>query len=127
MEEVEPMKKNTITNVAVIKRHSISINCNDGNAYEIDLGKLISSSKAFAPLKDAKAFATAQVGLWGHSVEWDNGIDIGVDRLVTLASEASVLGREGSNPCRRAIVRLLCVNLICSILVMCAAKRRTSG
>jgi hypothetical protein len=46
----------------------------------VDLNILL-DERAFKSLKDWSVFKTARLGDWGHSVAWDDGTEIGADRL----------------------------------------------
>ena len=40
-----------------------------------------------APLRDPAFFARVQVGEWGHSLVWNDEIDLGADRLYERCKE----------------------------------------
>jgi hypothetical protein len=52
----------------------------DGTAATLDLSETL-RGKAFAPLRNASAFAQVTVGDWGHSITWPCGAEMGADKL----------------------------------------------
>lgn len=58
-----------------------------GESFDVDLSEPINRLQALAPLRDASLFAQVQVGEWGHSLVWDDEIDLGADRLYERCKE----------------------------------------
>jgi hypothetical protein len=52
----------------------------DGTKAELDLASRL-DEPAFAMLRDPQEFARAEVGDWGHSLQWPSGVEIGADSL----------------------------------------------
>lgn len=80
------MKPPIITAVEAIDSTTIRIAWQDGSASSINLAELI-NKPAFAPVRDPAAFARVSVGLWGHSIAWDDELDLGADALWRMAKE----------------------------------------
>lgn len=66
---------------------TLVIQWDDGRLAEIDLGPLIASRVALAPLADQALFHRIGVAQDGWSVEWPNGIDFGAGQLRRWADE----------------------------------------
>jgi hypothetical protein len=59
---------------------SLALRWSDGQSAVVDLAPLF-EKRAFSSLADPKLFKTARLGDWGHSVAWNDGTEIGADRL----------------------------------------------
>jgi hypothetical protein len=59
---------------------SLELRWSDGETAVVDLAPLF-EKRAFRSLADPRLFKTAILGDWGHSVAWDDGTEIGADRL----------------------------------------------
>jgi hypothetical protein len=59
----------------------LSIRWTTGETLTAHISDWIERFGLLAPLRDPQAFAQAQVGWCGHSVEWADGIDLGADQL----------------------------------------------
>ncbi len=68
----------------------------DGRRRRADLTGLIAKSKHFRRFaEDKQAFRKVRVTEFGSGIEWDNGPDLSVETLSTMAAEqAPMLGRE---------------------------------
>lgn len=75
-----PERLRRIEAVRPASGHRLAINWSGGLQAEIDLRPFL-RRPAFRRLVDAHEFARAQVGDWGHSVEWPSGVEIGADAL----------------------------------------------
>ncbi len=60
---------------------------NKGDVKPVGLAQTIASTRAYNPLRDAKLFKRAQVVRWGHTVAWNDDIDMGADGLWALAQQ----------------------------------------
>jgi len=59
---------------------SLELRWSDGETVVVDLAPLF-KQRAFRSLADPKLLKTATLGDWGHSVAWNDGTEIGADRL----------------------------------------------
>jgi hypothetical protein len=59
---------------------SLELRWSDGETVVVDLASVL-EKRAFMPLADPKLFKTASLGDWGHSIAWNDGTEIGADRL----------------------------------------------
>jgi hypothetical protein len=73
-------KPRIITGVTVLGDTRLHLVWSDGTTADVDLSAAL-KAKAFASLRDADTFATVRIGDWGHSLEWQDGIEIGADAL----------------------------------------------
>jgi hypothetical protein len=73
-------KFRTITGVKAKPPSTIVVKWSDGHRAEIDLTAML-RDRRFRALRDPTAFALAQVGEWGHSVEWPSGAELGAEIL----------------------------------------------
>lgn len=73
-------KPRIITGVTALDDARLRLVWSDGTTADVDLSSTL-KAKAFAPLRDAATFATAKIGDWGHSLEWQGGIEMGADAL----------------------------------------------
>lgn len=81
------MKSPRIEVVAAIDPMRLQITWSTGECYVVDLAEPIQRLKVLAPLQEPTLFARAQVGEWGHSVVWNDEIDLGADRLYERCKE----------------------------------------
>jgi hypothetical protein len=81
------MKPPQIEAVTTIEPMCLQITWSTGECYVVDLAEPIQRLKVLAPLQDPTLFARAQVGEWGHSVVWNDAIDLGADRLYERCKE----------------------------------------
>ena len=65
----------------------LRIDWSTGESLEVDLSEPINRLQALAPLRDPGLFAQVQVGEWGHSLVWNDEIDLGADRLYERCKE----------------------------------------
>ena len=70
----------TILEVQAKARAALTLKWSDGTHISLDLSGTL-RGRRFRALREAKQFARARVGEWGHSVEWPCGIDLGADML----------------------------------------------
>jgi hypothetical protein len=75
------MKSPGIETVEVIGLTQLCIAWTTGERLEVDLAEPIGRLKVLAPLRDPTVFSRVQVAEWGHSLVWDDPIDLGADRL----------------------------------------------
>ena len=81
------MKPPRIEAVTVNGPMRLRINWSTGECLDVDLEEPINRLKTLAPLRDQTLFARATVGEWGHSVIWNDAIDLGADRLYEQCKE----------------------------------------
>ena len=81
------MKPPRIEQVETLPDMRLRITWSTGEEFEVDLAEPITRLNALAPLRDPAFFAHVQVGEWGHSVCWDDEIDLGADRLYERCKE----------------------------------------
>lgn len=81
------MKPPRIVTVDALLGHVLAIQWTTGETLLCDLTDWIADTRSLGVLKDDSVFATAQVGLWGHSVTWQAGVDLGADNLYQLCKE----------------------------------------
>lgn len=89
MEGVEEMKQPLIASVEPVNDTTIRVSWRDGSITLIDLAQTIDELPGIAALKDPQKFRDVAVGLWGHSVSWNEEIDMGADTLWRMAKEQS--------------------------------------
>lgn len=70
----------TITKVKAQAPVTLALQWSDGTKAVLDLAKLL-KGKSYRSLRDPDVFVKAQVGEWGHSVEWPSGIDLSAETL----------------------------------------------
>lgn len=58
----------------------LSLQWSNGAEVELDVAQWL-TDPAFTELHTAGVFGSAQVGDWGHSVVWPNGVEMGADSL----------------------------------------------
>lgn len=74
--------------VEALKGHILRLTFGDGEVMTVDLEETINRIPALSPLKDRKLFSKANVGEWGHTVDWIPGeIDMAADNLRAEAIE----------------------------------------
>jgi Protein of unknown function (DUF2442)/Helix-turn-helix len=73
-------KPRILTGVTALGVNRLHLIWSDGTAAEVDLSATL-QNRAFAGLRDPEAFAAVKIGDWGHSLEWDCGVEIGADAL----------------------------------------------
>lgn len=85
-----------LARVKPLKNHCLILDYADGQTLTVDLGAWISHNKALRPLRDARVFAQAKLGMDGSVVEWNSaGLDLAADNLRNLATEqAGGIGHE---------------------------------
>jgi hypothetical protein len=88
-------KFRTIVKVEAQAPAVLLLQWSDGTKASLDLSRLL-EDKAFHSLRDPKVFVQAQVGEWGHSIEWPSGIDLGAEALwlETLSASGNQDTRE---------------------------------
>ena len=66
----------------------IALTLTDGRRLGIDLTDFVHRTEAFKPfLADPAAFARVSIGDWGYTLEWENGLDMPLPTLLTIAEE----------------------------------------
>lgn len=70
----------TIERVEPIGPAQLRLSWSGGVEAEIDLSGWL-THPGFSSLRDPAEFARVQVGDWGHSLAWPNGVEAGADRL----------------------------------------------
>ncbi|MHB8765554.1 MAG: DUF2442 domain-containing protein [Deferrisomatales bacterium] len=75
------MKPPRILSVQALPPHRLVIEWSTGETAEVGILEPIKRFRALRPLQDPARFAQATGGLWGHSVEWPGGLDLGADDL----------------------------------------------
>ena len=73
-------KPRIIASVTLGDGYCIQLIWSDGTTADIDLSATV-EKRPFAKLRDAVEFVTVRIGDWGHSLEWDCGVDLGADQL----------------------------------------------
>jgi hypothetical protein len=73
-------KLRQIERVTACGPSSLELHWSDGETAVVDLAPLF-EKRAFKSLANPKLFKTASLGDWGHSVAWNDGTEIGADRL----------------------------------------------
>ena len=87
-----------INAVRVTAPLTLEIDWSSGETLGVDVSRLVSRFKFYAPLKDSAVFATAKADEWGHAVSWSGNIDMGADALYELArTQAGEWGPEAFN------------------------------
>lgn len=81
------MKPPRIEDVKALPDMRLRITWSTGECFAVDLAEPITRLNALAPLRDPTFFARVQVGEWGHSVLWNDEIDLGADRLYERCKE----------------------------------------
>lgn len=84
-------KVRTIVSANARPPATLALGWSDGTRAEFDLGKVL-RDRAFAPLRDAAAFADVSIGEWGHSIEWAAGPELGAETLWLMT--LSAIGQE---------------------------------
>jgi len=75
------MKPPLVETVEVLGPATLRIRWGTGEVLPVDLAATISRFLSLAPLRDPNVFRQASVGLWGHSVRWNDEVDLGADDL----------------------------------------------
>lgn len=70
----------TIQKVETCGQTCLRLLWSDGSGAEIDLADWM-KAPAFTVLNDPAEFARAEIGDWGHSLQWPSGVEIGADSL----------------------------------------------
>jgi hypothetical protein len=70
----------TIEHAEALGLARLRLRWSDGEAVELDLAAWL-DMPAFAELRDPAEFARVQVGDWGHSLVWPDGVEVGADSL----------------------------------------------
>jgi Protein of unknown function (DUF2442) len=84
--------------VRALDSRTLEIVWSTDETLSVDVSRLLTRFKMYAPLKKAKLFARATVDDWGHSVTWPGNIDMGADALYELArTQAGEWGPEAFN------------------------------
>lgn len=73
-------KPHILTDVAALGANRLHLNWSDGTTADVDLTVTL-GAPAFARLRDPEAFSAVKIGDWGHSLEWDCGVDLGAGTL----------------------------------------------
>ena len=73
-------KSRTIVAVEAAPPAMLALRWSDGTRAKLDLAATL-RKRAFRSLRDAKTFARAKIGEWGHSVEWPDGTGLGAETL----------------------------------------------
>lgn len=73
-------KPRIVTGVAVRDGYRLDLVWSDATKATIDLSEVV-KAKAFSAIRDSSVFATVAVGDWGHSLEWQDGTEMGADML----------------------------------------------
>lgn len=73
-------KTRMIVQVQAVVPSSLHVEWSDGTEAAIDL-RAVLGDRNFAALRDPAEFAKAEVGDWGHSVEWPSGAELSADAL----------------------------------------------
>ena len=81
------MKPPRIEGVEVISPLQLRIAWSTGESLDVDLSEPINRLQALAPLRDPDLFARVQIGEWGHSLVWNEEVDLGADRLYERCKE----------------------------------------
>ena len=81
------IKPPSIESVEVIAHLQLRIAWSTGESFAVDLSEPIVRLQALAPLRDSSFFARVQVGEWGHSLVWNDEVDLGADRLYERCKE----------------------------------------
>jgi len=81
------MKPPRIEGVEMIAPLRLRIAWSTGESLDVDLSESINRLQALAPLRDPGLFAGVQVGEWGHSLVWNDEVDLGADRLYERCKE----------------------------------------
>lgn len=90
------MKPPQIEAVEVVGAASLRITWSTGEHLDVDLSEPIKNLKALAPLCDPAFFARVEVGEWGHSLVWNDQIDLGADRLYERCRSSTRTARQSS-------------------------------
>lgn len=85
------MKAPCITHVIANQPFALEISWSTGERYCVDVSHVVERFQILAQLADPVFFATARVGLWGHSVAWSEEVDLGADLLYDLCREQAGL------------------------------------
>jgi len=72
--------------------HRLFLRFDDGKSGEIDLGRTLTFTGVFAPLRNPKAFARVFVHPEFHTVSWPNDVDIDTDVLYSKITGAPLPG-----------------------------------
>lgn len=73
-------KPTLIRAVRVTAPLTLEIDWSSGETLGVDVSRLVSRFKFYAPLKDSAVFATAKADERGHAVSWSGNIDMGAMR-----------------------------------------------
>lgn len=88
VEGIDQMNKPPrIEAVEVVGPMLLRITWSTGEHFDLDLSGPIMRLEALAPLRDPAFFAGAQIGEWGHSLVWNDEVDLGADRLYERCKE----------------------------------------
>lgn len=81
------MKPPRLEQVEALPNMRLRITWSTDEEFEVDLAEPITRLNTLAPLRDPTFFARVQIGEWGHSVHWNDEIDLGADRLYERCKE----------------------------------------
>ena len=81
------IKPPLIEAVEAVNSMQLRIIWSTGECFEVDLSEPIMRLNVLAPLRDPAFFALVRVGEWGHSLVWNDDIDLGADRLYERCKE----------------------------------------
>lgn len=73
--------------VDVIGPMRLRIAWSTGECFDVDLSEPINRLEALALLRDPALFARVHKDAWGHSLVWNDEIDLGADRLYERCKE----------------------------------------
>lgn len=76
-----------ITGVKPAADFALMVTFTNGKTFAVDLREPVFRLKALRPLRDARAFARADVGEGGHTVVWPGELDMGADTIYETALE----------------------------------------
>jgi hypothetical protein len=73
-------KTRTIAKVKAQTPATLSLQWSDGTRVKLDLREFL-KDRAYRSLRNPAVFVRAQVGEWGHSVEWPSSVDLSAESL----------------------------------------------
>jgi len=81
-----------VVEVRALGGHRLFLRFDDGKSGEIDLGRTLTFTGVFAPLRNPKAFARVFVHPEFHTVSWPNDVDLDTDVLYSEITGAPLPG-----------------------------------
>jgi hypothetical protein len=79
--DYQVIKPPRISEVKAVLPSTLEIAWTTGEVLRVEIGDWIDRFELLQPLRDPALFALVRVGWYGHSVEWNETIELGADQL----------------------------------------------